>query len=266
MIAKSKSPFAKPPSSSYPPEQAAIFGPNSGQVELGASDNPIDKGTTMEKAALVKQDRVLSQQKAAMEKLAAIQSFDWRSIPPPVMAELLMQTPFRGSTGEPDYYLAPYQAYRFAIRAYELNLSPLSTEVWYNPKNNMTNATFEGKLKMARMNGMKLSPPKFIRYPEDLTKPAVAVKCIISTPDGDCEYTATLKEWRMNSPQWRDRPDHMLQIRAAEKCLSFATGSGSSELPGERDLDSGAEAAAYLDTPTNFVGDASEAEEKGDMK
>src|ERR1700687_2796314 len=92
-----------------------------------------------DRVALAKTNQQEVIQNKQMEKLAGILSFDWKQILPPIMAELLMKTPFRGKTGEPDYYLQPFQAYRFAIRCYELGLSPLSTEVWYNPQNNMTN-------------------------------------------------------------------------------------------------------------------------------
>jgi hypothetical protein len=190
--------------------------------------------TAIQRAAEIKESMVSASQKRQLEKLAGIATFDWKQIPPPVMAELLMQTPFRGSATDPDYYLAPFQAYRFAIRCYELGLSPLSNEVWYNPKNNMTNVTFEGKLKLARLNGLNLSPPRFTRIPEDNTKPLAGYKCVIHAPSGDCEYTAYLKDWVVNSsPVWKSKPEHMLQLRAAEKCLSFATGTGSSELMGE---------------------------------
>jgi len=211
------------------------------------------KPSPSETALAIKDERKELANKTAMDKFQGIASFDWKQIPPPLMAELLMQTPFRGRTGEPDFYLAPWQAYTFAIRCYEQGLSPLSNEVWFNPQNNKTNVTFEGKLKLARLNNLNLSPPKFKRVPETGTqKRKIAGKdvedyaytCTIQSPSGPSEYTAWWSEWNVgSSPVWKAKPEHMLQLRAAEKCLSFATGTGASELPDEGDLTTGTEAA-----------------------
>jgi hypothetical protein len=205
----------------------------------------VEVQSASQKAALVKADRAAQQQKAELAKFDNISSLDWKALPPPMIAQILINIPFRGASGEPDYYLQPWQAMIFAIRAYELGLSPFSNEIWFNPKNNKTNLSFEGKLKLARMHGLNLSPPVFERIPKE--GPLVAFKCTITTPSGPCEYTATLKEWKMPaSPVWRDKPEHMLQLRAAEKCLSFATGSGSSELMGEQDLQVGKEVENFI--------------------
>jgi hypothetical protein len=190
------------------------------------------------------QDRL---QKKQLESMGQISNFDWKSVPPPMLAQMLVNIPFKGGVGEPDYFLAPWQAMIFAMRCFELGLSPFSNEVWFNPKNNKTNITFEGKLKLARLQGLNLSPPHLERIPADSTKPLQAYKCTIRTPSGNCEYTATLKDWNQpRSPVWREKPDHMLQLRAAEKCLSFASGIGSSELMGEPDLQEGAEVAKIM--------------------
>jgi hypothetical protein len=227
---------------------------NKAQFQVDHSPYESDVNATplraSEKAALMRSDRVAQAKKEQLERLSSISSLDWKNIPPPILAQLLTNMPFKGQSGEPDFYLEPWQAMVFAIRCFELELSPFSNEVWFNPKNNKVNQTFEGKLKRARMMGMNLSPPTFRRIPEDATKALVAYECTIKTPQGPCTYTATLKEWRMpNSPVWRDRTDHMLQLRAAEKCLSFATGSGASELMGEQDLQVGSEAKAFVPAP-----------------
>src|SRR5882724_11903836 len=65
-----------------------------------------------DRVALAKSNNQESIQTKQLDKLKGITSFDWKQIPPPFMAELLMQTPFRGGAGEPDYYLSAYQAYR----------------------------------------------------------------------------------------------------------------------------------------------------------
>ncbi len=200
-----------------------------------------------ERALAIKADAQERLQSKQLESLGQIANFDWKAVPPPMLAQMLVNIPFKGGQGEPDYFLAPWQAMIFAMRCYELGLSPFSNEVWFNPKNNKTNVTFEGKLKLARLQGLNLSPPHLERIPTDTSKPLLAYKCTIKTPSGNCEYTATLKDWMQSkSAVWREKPDHMLQLRAAEKCLSFASGIGSSELMGEQDLQTGEEAAKVL--------------------
>jgi len=252
--------------SSTPERQQSFSHSDNSELGPGAGDTAIEQAgidvgmvgnshqTATQKAALVKANAASERQKAELEKLSGITSLDWKAIPPPMLSQILVAIPFRGSGSDPDYYLTPVQGMIFALRCFELGLSPFSNEVWFNPKNNKVNVTFEGKLKLARMNGQNLSPPLFERQPADVSKPLLAYKCTIVAPHGKCEYTATLKEWRVaSSPVWRDRPDHMLQLRAAEKCLSFATGSGSSELMGEQDLQTGKEAEAFIPSFTTEV-------------
>jgi hypothetical protein len=231
-------------------EQAAISEPLMPGREQTMTDKGTEMGvrsTYMEKAAVLKSEMVANSQAKQLEKLNQISELDWKKLPPPMLASMLVQIPFKGSGTEPDYFLAPVQAMIFAMRCFELGLSPFSNEVWFNPKNNKVNVTFEGKLKLARMNGMKLSPPRFERMPGDAAKPLVAYRCEMDSPTGKCEYTAYLKDWQVSSsPVWKAKPEHMLQLRAAEKCLSFATGSGASELPDDRDLEVGKEVATVL--------------------
>lgn len=205
------------------------------------------EGVSGASLALAKSNLADERERKQMEKLNAVTNLDWKNIPPPVLAQVLTQMPFKGSGQEPDYFLQPWQALVFAMRCYELGLSPFSNEVWFNPKNNKVNVTFEGKLKLARKQGLNLGPPRFTRIPADAEKPLVAYKCTMKSPTGECEYTATLREWMVPaSPVWKSKSEHMLQLRAAEKCLSFASGIGSSELMGEQDLQTGPEVAAVM--------------------
>ena len=211
--------------------------------------------TATEKAIALKVEVQNKQYQKQADAVSSIDSFDWKSVPPPILAQMLVQIPFRGSAGEPDYFLAPWQAMIFAMRCYELGLSPFSNEVWFNTKNNKVNCTLEGKFKLARLAGMNLGPPQLERDPVDKSKPLIAYTCTISTPNGDCRYTATLKDWMQpKSPVWREKPEHMLQVRATEKCLSFAAGTGVSELMGEQDLIAGEETHKALPNveATNF--------------
>ncbi len=212
-------------------------------------ESPPDEPSAKEKALTIQSSAQEKLQAKQLDQLSSMQSFDWKAVPPPMLAQMLVQMPFKGGAGEPDYFLAPWQAMVFAMRCFELGLSPFSNEVWFNPKNNKTNVTFEGKLKLARKQGLNLSPPRLTRNPIDMSKPLVSYTCVITSPSGPCEYTATLKDWyQAKSPVWKDKPEHMLQLRAAEKCLSFASGIGSSELMGEQDLQIGEEAAKVIPT------------------
>jgi hypothetical protein len=208
-----------------------------------------------DKALAIQSDTQQKLQAKQLDALQNIASFDWKTVPPPMLAQMLVNIPFKGGQGEPDYFLMPWQAMIFAMRCFELGLSPFSNEVWFNPKNNKVNVTFEGKLKLARKMGLNLSPPQLTRDPIDKSKPLISYTCVIHSPTGPCEYTAVLKDWiQPKSPVWRERPEHMLQLRASEKCLSFASGIGSSELMGEQDLQVGEEAEKVLPAieSTNF--------------
>ncbi len=216
-----------------------------GQVVMFQSP-PVPQSDVGNKAALAKVNAAEEQERKSLEKLNAVASLDWKNIPPPVLAQVLTQMPFKGSGTDPDYFLKPWQALVFAMRCYELGLSPFSNEVWFNPKNNKVNVTFEGKLKLARKQGLNLGPPKFERVTRKIppgspmAKEDWGYKCTMTTSNkgDDAEYTAWYSEWVVpSSPVWKTKGDHMLQLRAAEKCLSFASGIGSSELPDERDID-----------------------------
>lgn len=179
-----------------------------------------------------------------MEKFS---SFDWRSLPPNIMAQVLMKKPYRGKTGEPDYYLSPEQALVFAMRCFELGLSPLSSEVWFDRDRWSVNVTLEGKIRLARERGV-VGAPQF----ENLERPwrvgAVkiagfekepGVKCTlkVGTLKEDCSYTCWLSEWIVPaSPVWKSKPLHMATVRAYDKALAFASGVSVSEMPSEREI------------------------------
>ena len=183
-----------------------------------------------------------------MEELS---SFNWKDIKPHFLAPLLCHIPFKRKDGY--YKLEPWQALIWAMRCYELELSPLGNETWFNAESNKVNITLEGKREIARKRGYQFGPSTFERlerpWPKGKPKPNIqfeadiGYKCMLpvvgwKTP---AEYTAWLSEWYMPySPVWRDKPEHMLQIRAQEKALSFCTGVGQSELPGEGDIDTDA--------------------------
>src|SRR6266704_3939113 len=152
-------------SGSSAPERQQLKGQSSLDLEAGDTATEQAQSSASTKSVLMKADQAAQRQRAEIEKFAALTSLDWKQIPPPMLAQILVSIPFKGSGTDPDYYLSPVQGMIFALRCFELGLSPFSNEVWFNSKNNKVNVTFEGKLKLARMHGLNLSPPLFERQP-----------------------------------------------------------------------------------------------------
>lgn len=177
-------------------------------------------------------------------------TLDWKNLKPHQTAFLLMQKPFVVSGGG-TMYLTFKQAILFATRAYELGVSPFSSEVWFDPNRGSVNLTLEGKRQVARNKGIDLGPPQFeeISRPwtevpkvtplvEDLKKQGftkdIGVKCVMRVGDPKIaetvNYTCWLSEWAVpKSPVWNAKPLHMLQTRATEKAISLAMGTGASD-------------------------------------
>lgn len=201
---------------------------------------PIDAGFAMVKEA----------DKPIFALMSKADSLDWRALPPNQMALLLTQKPFPAPGGGTSY-LNLRQALLFALRAYELGVSPLSSEVWFDPNRGTTNLTLEGKKQVARNRGIDLGPPQFedlsrewnelpksnetaeelkkLGYPRDL---GVRCRVRVGKPEHQeySTYTCWLSEWFVGrSPVWKAKTAHMMQTRAYEKCISLAMGTGASD-------------------------------------
>ena len=188
--------------------------------------------------------------KPIFQAMSNVGSLDWRNLPPNQMALLLTQKPYPVSGGGATY-LNLRQALLFALRCYELGVSPLSSEVWYDVNRGSTNLTLEGKKTVARNRGVDLGPPQFtelsrewselpksnetaedlkkLGYPRDL-----GVKCRIRVGKPEhqeySEYTCWMSEWFVTrSPVWKAKTTHMMQTRAYEKAISLAMGAGASD-------------------------------------
>lgn len=181
--------------------------------------------------------------------METMDTLDWKNLKPHQTALLLMQKPFPVSGGGISF-LNFKQAILFATRAYELGVSPFSSEVWFDPNKGTTQLTLEGKRQVARNKGIDLGPPQF----EDLSRAwtevpkqtplikelqaqgftkDVGVKCKIRVGDPKnqeySEYICWLSEWAVpRSPVWAAKPMHMLQTRATEKAISLTLGTGAS--------------------------------------
>ncbi len=220
-----------------------------------AEPNDTKPTPLQESLAKAKADQALTKAQD-QEWMQLLKDFDWKHVPPHQMAVVLTKKPFRGKGGASEY-LTPPQALMFAMRCFELGLSPLSSEVWFNKDNWTVNVTTEGKRKLARLQGLDLgacSKERLEReFPSLASDRVVALKVAGFTKDVGykgrlpvfsksreqvVEYTAWLSEWYMDrSPVWQERPEHMLQVRCEEKCITFASGIGISEMPDEREIE-----------------------------
>jgi hypothetical protein len=218
---------------------------------------PVDvkTGEIVEEQALVKKSDiealVKEQDKPLLAIMSQMSSMDWRELTPPQLAVLIMQKPFMAQGGG-QMYLSFKQAILFATRCFELGVSPFSSEVWFDPNRATVNLTLEGKRAVARAKGIDLGPPKFeelTREWKDIARVTenvealkklgyakdIGIKCSIRVGDPKNqeygEYVAWLSEWFVSrSPVWQAKPTHMLQTRAAEKCISMALGTGASDM------------------------------------
>lgn len=213
---------------------------------------------TAQEALALKRQVELERQREWMKSL---DNFDWKAIPPHQMAVVLTKKPYKGKTGEPDYYLSPEQALVFAMRCFELGLSPLSSEVWFDRDRWTTNVTLEGQIHLARERGTT-SPPAFKELKRPWRKgspvlfgyaeePGIEATVLAGPAQTPCSYIVWLSEWVVStSPVWKSKPEHMMRVRAYEKALEFAGGVGVSGMPDERNIE-GAElpAAPVVELP-----------------
>lgn len=189
--------------------------------------------TLAQDVSKVKEERIAKRDTG--QGLAMPESLDWKKWSLPMTAAILTKIPMPAKDG--DVFLTQAQAAIWAIVSYEQGLSPFTGETWFNTKTHKVNLTLQGKLTRARQLGMNLGAPKFIRIPVDDKEKLIAIKCVLRTSNGTVEYTARVDEWKMPSnPNWQKREEHMCQVRAYEKAVSFAAGVGASEQPDDRDL------------------------------
>ena len=190
--------------------------------------------------------------------IESLSTLDWKRLPPPAAALLLMAKPFTVSGGG-TMHLTLRQALIFAVRAHELGLSPFSDNLWFDPAKCNVSITMSGKRELARLRNIEMGPPVF----EDLTRPwenvpkittageeakkagfksDVGVKCTIRvgavTNAEHVSFTAWLNDWYVSrSPVWKEKYAHMLAIRSNEKALTLILGAGASQMPDEKELE-----------------------------
>ena len=230
-------------------EVAQEAGPDIVNIKTGEVLAPVVAPDTM--SGLIKASDL-----PVFNAMSGLATLDWKDLKPNQTAVLLMQRPMAVSGGGV-MYLNFKQALYFAVRAYELGVSPFSSAVWFDPAKFSVNLTLEGKREVARLRGIDLGPPSF----EDVTRDwsgklttageeakkagfdrDIGVKCKtrVGKPEYKeySEYSAYLSEWyQAKSPVWKEKPLHMLQIRAMEKSITLALGTGASSMPDEKELE-----------------------------
>lgn len=202
-------------------------------------------------------DLVKENDKGVYKAMARLDSLDWKHLRPNETALLLMQKPFSVSGGG-TMYLNFKQSLLFAVRCFELGLSPFSDNVWFDVNKSSVNLTLSGKRELARIKNIDLGPPSFeeiYREWKDVPKITTAgeeakkagftkdmgCKCTMRVGDPKnkeaVSYTAWINDWYVSrSPVWKEKPNHMLAIRANEKAVTLALGTGASALPDEQEL------------------------------
>src|SRR3972149_12036863 len=98
--------------------------------------------------------------KPVYHAMSGMNTLDWKHLKPNQTALLLMQRPMSVSGGG-IMYLNFKQALLFAVRCFELGLSPFSDGVWFDSNKSTVNLTLSGKRELARLKGIDLGPPKF---------------------------------------------------------------------------------------------------------
>lgn len=189
-------------------------------------------------------------QEDALAFISGCENLDWKKLPPYVTAQILVKIPRKGK-GDRIWYMSLEQAFVFAIRCYEINLSPFSDDVFPIEETWKVGVTTSGKRSQARDQQLNLSPPRFTRKTRPWANPRDAVFGLPEDVGYLCEmvvngnekfpasYLAWVSEWAVvYSPVWKAKPEHMCMVRAYEKCLTFASGSGISSMPDDLEIES----------------------------
>ena len=223
----------------------------------------VKTGEVISETALVPTDKenmlalVKDTDRPIFQALSSMQTLDWKNIPPPQMALLLMAKPYTSGGGI--MYLNFRQALLFAVRCFELELSPFSDSVWYDVTRGAVNLTMSGKRELARLRNIEMGPPMFEEVSRDWNDVAkistagedakkagftkdVGCKCTIRVgPPANKEvvtYVAWVNDWfQSRSLVWKEKPAHMLSVRANEKALTLILGAGASQMPDEKELE-----------------------------
>jgi len=224
--------------------------------------NTVKEAEVVVETALMKvsdnESMVKEQDRPMFKIVEQLDSLDWAKMKPNQTALILMAKPFTAKGGG-QTFLTFKQALYFAVRCYELGLSPFGDEVFFDPSRFSVNVTLSGKKALLRVKGIDTGPPMLEELSRDWTEVPrmtkageeakrdgfvrdIGCKCAMRvgavTNKEHVNYSAWLSEWYVSSsPVWKEKPTHMLATRATEKAISLVLGTGASSMPSEGDLE-----------------------------
>ena len=181
------------------------------------------------------------QRSSELDKWSAVTDYDYRKIPPPIIA-LMYKDLGLGTLA---------QCLALALERYETGKNPLKGHIYILPSGRI-GTSLEGMEIDLKREGVKLGKPKY----EDVTRPwrkGIVLKrkedgrwfditekdfdgkepgktCRMMIDDEPVEYTCWLTEWFMGgNPNWWNRMPWMLEVRAKMNCIKLGSGLGISE-------------------------------------
>ena len=230
-----------------------IDGPTNVNMQLdtgGDSASSPPKLRDVTQAAQLAKDMIALEQAAQTQQKtlkdgewSGVTSYDWRQVPPPVLAKLYSQLPM----GPKQTYLPMAQCFALAMEYFETGKNPLKGHVYILPSGRL-GTSLEGLLIELKNKGVVIGKPKYERatrkWPAGLLlerfdnrqtvpfkmdeEPGMTVT--VSIDGEDVTYTCWLTEWFMGgNPNWWSRMDWMLRVRAFMNCLKLGSGVGISE-------------------------------------
>jgi len=125
---------------------------------------------------------------------------------------------------------------------FDYKVRPEEGHVYITPAGKV-GTSLEGLKIKCEHQGMKMGIPTFVDAEREkefilevkgqnrqTLKKDTGITCYLEVNGTTANYTAWLSEWFMGSnPNWVNRTEHMLRVRAESNCIKFATGVGVSE-------------------------------------
>lgn len=170
-------------------------------------------------------------------------SYNWKEVPPPVLANMYSKLPL-GPSGS---YLTVAQCLALALEYFETGKNPLKGHCYILPSGRI-GTSLEGLLIELKNKGVAIGKPKYEKVKRPWPKGLImsrkergrdlefqldeepGMRIVVKIDDEEVEYTCWLTEWFMGAnPNWYTRMDWMLRVRAFMNCLKLGSGVGISE-------------------------------------
>lgn len=214
------------------------------------------KPSTNEALLALQKQATAAQRSSEVDKWSAVTDYDYKKIPPPVMA-LMYKDLGLGTLA---------QCLALALERYETGKNPLKGHIYILPSGRI-GTSLEGMLIDMKREGVKLGKPKYestsrpwrkgivLKRKEDGRWFDVTEKdfdgkepgkiCRMTIDDEPVEYTCWLTEWFMGgNPNWWNRMDWMMEVRSQMNCIKLGSGVSISEEIVDTDTTTNTSAAA----------------------